>query len=76
MKATMQFDDDDIGNGNFDCYMQAKNMELMIWEFQQLIRSAMKHEEGRLHDAMGSIDAIHELWYELKSEYDVTECLG
>jgi hypothetical protein len=51
-------------------------MSLMMWEWEQLMRSSYKWESGRFHDALEKLDpteALRELWYELKEDYGVTE---
>jgi hypothetical protein len=57
-------------------HMQAPRMSLMMWQWEQLMRSSYKWESGRFHDALEKLDpteALRELWYELKKEYGVTE---
>ena len=54
-------------------HMMARRMSLLIWEWEELMRKAYKWESGRVHDALGDIEKLRELWYEVKESCGVYE---
>lgn len=54
--------------------ISASEIARFIYEWESLMRNASKHDSGRLYEAFKSedpIDAMHELWYTVKCDYEI-----
>ena len=58
----------------FKLAISSSDIARFIYEWESLMRSACKHESGRLYEAFKSEDPMEEmreLWYRVKDEHDV-----
>lgn len=58
--------------------IKSGQISLFIYEWEHAMRSAEKHESGRLYDAMNNpypIEAVRELWQNMKEEHELCEVL-
>jgi hypothetical protein len=75
MKATLEFKLPEE-QAEFEAASSVHKYQSFMWEFEEEIRSAWKHNSGRLKDIpFDALDKVREAYYDMKANAGVPEDL-